>query len=102
MQRMYVPILVQVKDKKEVWQLDVTSLGLAELIELRERLKFIPYDKTIRVMDTFIRASADEIASFKKGNKSYIREYKKNRKEERQKIRTKSKDDVNERIRTWA
>lgn len=91
MKKMYVPILVQTKNKKEVWQIDVTNLGVAELTELREKLKEIPYDRTIRVIDSYIRHNVDEIASFKKTSRSYVREYKKNRKETKQRIRTKSR-----------
>ena len=91
MKKMYVPILVQTKNKKEVWQIDVTNLGVAELTELREKLKEIPYDRTIRVIDSYIRNNVDEIASFKKTSRSYVREYKKNRKETKQRIRTKSR-----------
>ncbi len=51
--KQYLPIEVERKDKKELWQLDISRLGLKDLIELRKKLHGVS-ETTIRVLDGYI------------------------------------------------
>lgn len=88
----YVPVLVQIETKKEIWRMDVTNLSITELIKLKEELTKVPYDKTIQTLDAIIRQDIEIMTpSNCINNGSYIRTYKKNKKELKMKKRAKSR-----------
>lgn len=92
MKRDYIPILVQVEEKKELWRLDVTNLSITELIKLKEELTKTPYSKTIRTLDALIMQDIEKITpSNCINNGSYMRTYKKNKKEAKQRKKIKNR-----------
>ena len=78
----YIPILVQRADKKELWRMDISKLSVTELIKLKEDLINIPYDNTIQILNAIIK---DEITTLHSSSSidrcSYMRRYKKSRKQ---------------------
>lgn len=88
----FVPVLVETKEKKEVWNIDVSNLSITELVKLRDELINEQYKKTIPTLDSIIRENIESTAPFNKiyGN-SYVRTYKKNKKEEKNKKRTRNR-----------
>ena len=93
MKKEYIPVLVEVSGKKELWRMDVTKLSITQLIELRETLiTNEPYIHTIRALDGLIKRDIETIVpSHNINNCSYMRVYKKNKKEEKQLKRTKKR-----------
>ena len=92
MKKDYVPVLVQRENKKEVWRMDVTNLSVTELIKLKEELINVPYDKTIQSLDAIIKQDIEAISpSHCINNGSYVRTYKKNKKELKMKKKIKSR-----------
>ena len=84
MNKDYIPVLVEKGDKKEIWIMDVTTLSVAELIELRKKLMDTPYNKKIQSLDSIIKRNIETIIpSHNINGGSYIRTYKKNKKEEK-------------------
>ena len=79
----YLPVEVQRKDKKELWQLDISRLGLKELVELRNELHGVN-ETTIRVLEGFIYNNIEDKHLYKVNNK-YVnkKEAKRTRKLER-------------------
>lgn len=78
----YIPILVKRDRKQELWRMDISNLSLTELIKLKEDLLKMPYDKGIRILDAVIRREIGTITPSSDFNSvSYIRKYKKNKKE---------------------
>lgn len=87
----YIPVLVDVDGKEEIWRMDITNLSITDLIKLKEELLNSTYTKTIRALDSIIKSDVESIIpTHNISNGSYMREYKKTKKEEKQKIRTKS------------
>lgn len=89
----FLPIRVG-RDKKETWYLDVSRLSLCELLELRKEL-FMEED-TIVVLDSIIQANNNVYVNNKrcytsKGN-GYVRECKKEKKNERIKLKKRTKE----------
>lgn len=77
----YLPILVERDGKKELWRMDISRLSVTELIKLKEDLLKMPYDKTIRAIDAIIKREIEVITpSNCLSNDSYMRSYKKNKK----------------------
>lgn len=91
MKKEYIPILVEVSGKKELWRIDVTNLSVTQLIELRNTIiSYTPYDKTIQALDGIIKRDIEVTIPNNIKNGGYIREYKKTRKEEKQKRKIKN------------
>ena len=92
MNKEYIPVLVESSGKKEVWRIDITKLSITQLITLREEiLSNSPYDKAIQALDSVIKRDIEVTIPFHNiNNGSYIRTYKKNKKEQKQKIKIKS------------
>ena len=87
----YVPILVQKRNKKELWRFDLDDYTIAELSEIKEKLlKYNPYSDSIIALDKLIREKAEEIMPYNKAyGKSYVKVYKENKKQEKLRKRTK-------------
>ena len=83
MKKEYIPILVEVGEKQELWRIDVTNLSVTELIELRNSLVNTSYNKTIQLLNKLIKQNIEIIVPLHNINSgSYVRASKKNRKEE--------------------
>ena len=91
MQRVFIPILVERENKKELQRIDVTDLSITELSKLKETiLKEGQYTDSVIILDRLIREKAEEITiSSNISKKSYIRTYKENKKQEKIKKRGK-------------
>ena len=89
----YIPILVEASGKKEIWKIDVTKLSVAHLIELKkEILSNGLYSKTIQILDGMIKRNIEtSIPTHNIDSYNYVRTYKKNKKEEKQLKRVKSR-----------
>lgn len=96
MQNIFVSIIVNENNRKEIKIINVSSLSITELIKLREEQLKESHNKiverTILVLDALIREEAEQLMS-PYNSTSYVRKYKKNKKEEKgkkkQKIRRK-------------
>ena len=78
----YIPVLVEVDGKKEIWRMDISRLCVTELIKLKEELIKVPYDSTIQVLNAIIKNEISTLPSSSSIDKcSYMRSYKKSRKE---------------------
>lgn len=64
----YLPVEVIRNSKKELWQLDISNLGLKELVELRNELHGMN-ENTTRVLDGIIYGKIDEKHLYKINNK---------------------------------
>lgn len=88
MQDNYIPILVQVDGKKELWRFDLTDLSIAQLSEIKEAIQSKePYTRSIVALDRLIRKKVEEMTMpyNKVYGKSYIKTYKENKKQEKNK-----------------
>ena len=88
MNKEYIPVMVTRNGKREIWTMDITNLGVTELIQLKERLINTPYPQTIQLLDSIIKRDIETIVpTHNIKNSSYVRTYKKNKKEEKMKKR---------------
>ena len=92
MQNVFVSIIVNENNRREIKTINVSSLSITELIKLREEQLNESYNKiderTISVLDALIREEAEQLMS-SCNNTSYVRQYKKNKKEEKRKKKQK-------------
>lgn len=90
----FVPVTVERKRNTEKWHIDVSSLSLSELLNLREELKIDEH--SIRVLDGIINDKNNIYVNnthyYDREGKGYLREYKKYKKETKAKIKKKSKE----------
>ena len=93
MKREYIPILVEVDGKKELWRMDVTKLNISDLVQLKKIFMCkTQYNKTIQALDSIIHRDIETIIPSNHMNSgSYMRTFKKNKKEEKQRKRTKKR-----------
>lgn len=92
MQNVFVSIIVNENNIREIKTINVSGLSITELIKLREEQLNESYNKiderTISVLDALIREEAEQLMS-SCNNTSYVRQYKKNKKEEKRKKKQK-------------
>ena len=81
MKEHFVPIKVWKEQDYDLWQVDISDLSLSELIELRNDLSGC-HDVSVRVLDGILYQEY-------KNNGTYIQRCKKERKEEKMRIRRK-------------
>ena len=81
----YIPVLVDGKKGKSLWRFDLTEYSITELSEIRKKLlEYAPYTGTITSLDKLIREKAENMMQYNRvHNKSYIKVYKENRKQEK-------------------
>lgn len=91
MRSYYIPILVEVDEKKQLWRFDLNDYSIEKLSQIREiLLKYAPYEKTITSIDSLIREKTENMVSQSKiHDKSYIKVYKENKKQDKLRKRTK-------------
>ena len=77
----FVPIKVWKEQDYDLWQVDISNLSLSELIELRNDLSGC-HDISVRVLDGILYQEY-------KNNDTYVQRCKKERKEEKMRIRRK-------------
>ena len=81
----YLPVEVKRKNKKELWQLDISKLGLKELVELKKQLHGTNAN-TVRILDGYIYGKIDDKHLYKVNNMYFDKkESKRVRKLERNK-----------------
>lgn len=89
----YLPIIVKT-NKKETWYLDISRLSLSELLKLRKEIYM--EENTITVLDSIIQEDKNVYVNnihyqTEEGN-GYIREYKKEKKNNKTKLKRKTKE----------
>ena len=92
MQNVFVSIIVNENNRREIKTINVSDLSITELVKLREEQLNESYNKivgrTISVLDAIIREEAEQLM-LSYNNTSYVRQYKKNKKEEKRKKKQK-------------
>ena len=92
MQNVFVSIIVNENNRREIKTINVSDLSITELVKLREEQLNESYnkidEKTISVLDALIREEAEQLM-LPYNNTSYVSQYKKNKKEEKRKKKQK-------------
>ena len=76
--------------------MDISRLSVTELIKLRDELMKVPYDSTIQILNAIIRNEITTLRSSSSIDKSsYMRNYKKNKKNAKIEKQSKTKKSKN-------